>query len=134
MTATVRGLDNVGVAVRDLDRAIAFYCDQLQLELVYRDDVSHSAGVSTGTSQLYVFQTTGADGPRRTAEYAGNPAGLDHLSFAVDDVDAAYRELQQRGVSFFMEPNDADWGARVCGCFDPEGTPVYFLKWAEASN
>lgn len=125
-----QGLDNVGVAVRDLDRSLAFYCDQLRLELAYRDDDSRSAGVNTGTAALYVFESKGPDGPRRTAEYFGNATGVDHLSFAVDDVDAAYRELQGRGVSFFMEPNDADWGARVCGCADPDGTPVYFLKWA----
>jgi glyoxylase I family protein len=131
MVATLaRGLDNVGVAVRDLDRSLAFYCDQLGLELVYRDDASRSAGVNTGTSSLYIFETTGQEGPRRTAAYAGNPIGVDHLSFAVDDVDAAYREFQQRGISFFVEPNDADWGARVCGCLDPNGIPVYFLRWA----
>jgi catechol 2,3-dioxygenase-like lactoylglutathione lyase family enzyme len=128
----VQGLDNVGVAVRDLEQALAFFCDQLQLELAYRDDASRSAGVNTGTSSLYVFETSGPDGPQRTADYTGNPTGVDHLSFAVDDVDATYRELQERGVTFFMEPNDADWGARVCGCSGPGGTPVYFLKWAEA--
>jgi glyoxylase I family protein len=131
MGAIVQGLDNVGVAVRDLDRSLAFYCDQLQLELAYRDDASRSAGVSTGSSSLYVFETQGPDGPKRSANYTRNPTGVDHLSFAVDDVDAAYRELRERGVNFFMEPNDAEWGARVCGCVDPNGTPVYFLKWAE---
>jgi len=123
-----RGLDNVGVAVRNLDRSLAFYCDQLQLDLAYRDDASRSAGVNTGSSSLYLFETTGPEGPRRGAEYTGNPSGVDHLSFAVDDVDAAYHELRRRGVNFFMEPRDADWGARVCGCTDPDGIPIYLLK------
>lgn len=126
----MRGLDNVGVAVRDLDRSLAFYGDQLQLEIAYRDDGSRSAGLNTGSSSLYFFETAGLDGPRRTPEYVRNPIGIDHLSFAVDDVDAVYLKLRMRGVEFFMEPHDADWGAGVCGCFDPDAIPVYFLMWA----
>ena len=130
MEKVVRGLDNVGIAVRDLDRSLAFYCEQLQLELAYRDDASRSAGIYTGSSTVFVFETGGADGPRRTGAYATSATGIDHLSFAVEDVDVAYAALRQRGVDFFLEPEDADWGARVCGCLDPNAIPIYFLRWA----
>jgi predicted enzyme related to lactoylglutathione lyase len=86
---------------------------------------------TSGGAKLYVFQTSGPGGTPRSEEYTINPTGLDHLSFAVDDVDTTHRELSGRGVEFFMDPVDAEWGARVCGCHDPDGTPVYFLKWNE---
>jgi catechol 2,3-dioxygenase-like lactoylglutathione lyase family enzyme len=131
MTEVARGLDNVGVAVRDLDASLRFYHDAVGLPVADRDDASRAASLSAGGAQLYVFETSGPGGTRRTGDYTRNPTGLDHLSFAVDDVDATHRQLSGRGVEFFMDPVDAEWGARVCACHDPDGTPVYFLRWNE---
>jgi catechol 2,3-dioxygenase-like lactoylglutathione lyase family enzyme len=32
--------------------------------------------------------------------------GYDHLGLQVEDVDAAYQDLSNRGFTFFMEPKD----------------------------
>jgi catechol 2,3-dioxygenase-like lactoylglutathione lyase family enzyme len=123
-------LDNVGVVTEDLDASLAFYTRALGFELIERDHELGQACVRLGGTVLFLLATTGGPGPVRTADPAANPAGVDHLSFATADVDATYRALTGLGVEFFLPPHDADWGARVCGCRDPAGTPIYFLRWA----
>ena len=125
----IQGIDNVGVAVTQLERSIEFYG---RLGFEKGDDFPGMKGctVSAGSAVLFLFQTEQTDPPvKRDDSLVGNPPGLDHLSFAVDDVDATYRELSARGVAFLGEPADQDWGARLVGLKDPDGNVLYFLKY-----
>ena len=37
--------------------------------------------------------------------------------------------LTERGVRFSEPPQDGDWGARFCEYQDPNGVPIYFMRW-----
>ena len=58
----------------------------------------------------------------------GNPPGVDHISFAVADVDAMYATLQAAGVALGGPPEDQPWGARMIGLKDPDGNNLYLLQ------
>ena len=83
----IKRLDNIGIAVSDIRRAIAFYTDVLGLE----GQAGESDGsVTVGDLSFYVFQTNKAPAPvGRTADYMNNPVGLDHLAFEVADIEQA---------------------------------------------
>jgi catechol 2,3-dioxygenase-like lactoylglutathione lyase family enzyme len=123
-------LDNLGVVTENLDASLDFYVRLLGFEEVSHDQERGEASVRLAGTVLYLLAGNGGPGPERSPDPAANPAGVDHISFAVTDVDEAYRSLSARGVGFFLPPQDADWGARVCGCLDPAGVPIYFLRWA----
>jgi uncharacterized glyoxalase superfamily protein PhnB len=57
-----------------------------------------------------------------------NPPGIDHISFAVADVDALYVKLCNAGVVFAGPPEDQSWGARMVGLKDPDGNNLYLLQ------
>lgn len=118
-------LDNVGVAVRDVAGARRFYADQLGLAV---DGEGDSFAVNAGGTSFYVFRAGPADRVRAVdPELQASGAGFDHLSFAVDDVDATYEDLVARGVRFLAPPRSRDdWGLRVAPFVDPEGN-LYFL-------
>jgi methylmalonyl-CoA/ethylmalonyl-CoA epimerase len=59
----------------------------------------------------------------------GNPPGIDHISFLVDDVDALHASFTGNGVDAGPPPSDQDWGARAFGLTDPDGNNLYFLRW-----
>lgn len=122
-------LDNVGVVTRDLDASVDFYTRLLGFEVISQDRQLGRAAIQLQGTVLYLLSTTSADQVERSADPAENAAGLDHLSFATPDVDETHRALARMGVEFFLLPQDAGWGARVCGCRDPSGTPIYFLRW-----
>jgi methylmalonyl-CoA/ethylmalonyl-CoA epimerase len=110
-------LDHIGIAVRDLAAALAFYRDALGLEVEGTEEVG---------SQGVRVHFLPAGGPRRelleaAAEaspvarfLASRGTGLHHLTFRVDDIHAALAELKARGVRLVDEaPRPGAEGALV---------------------
>ena len=85
---TLKRLDNIGVAVTDLQRAHAFYHDVLGMDGDAPPPDAEGFSVRLGDVALYVFRTSAGGDPGRTENYTQNPPGLDHLSFEVADFDA----------------------------------------------
>jgi catechol 2,3-dioxygenase-like lactoylglutathione lyase family enzyme len=127
----LKGIDNVGVAVTDLNRSVAFY---EKLGFVrgqdYEADV-RGCSLTCGSAVIFLFQTKQAtpQAVQREPTLAQNPPGLDHISFLVEDVNKLYTELKAKGVVFPGEPADQDWGARLVGLKDPDGTNLYLLQY-----
>ena len=128
---SIKGIDNVGIAVRDLDAVAGFFEHTVGLD-VARDDEGQprSASVQTGDRYLYVFETGAGRAPmHRGGDLVTNSPGLDHVSFAVADVDEAYGLLRGRGVPFEGEPETVDaWGIRLVRFRDPEGNGYYLVQ------
>lgn len=85
----VNGLRQVAQHVEDLDRAVAFYRDVLQLELIARFDPPGIAFFRLGSTRLLLE--------------AGAPSAL--LYLAVDDVAATTARLRAAGVTIESEPH-----------------------------
>lgn len=48
-----------------------------------------------------------------------------HRFFEVDDVDVAYQQLRDKGITFVTEPLDRpDWGIRTAHFRDPDGNLI----------
>lgn len=127
----VIGIDNIGVAVRDARTVGAFFAEKLGLEVSYDLEADPpSATVQVGDRYLYLFQTRStATGAERSGNLVANPPGLDHISFTVSDVDAAYRQLSERGLTFAGEPETIEeWGLRLAGFNDPEGNSYFLVR------
>ncbi len=99
----VNGLRQVAQHVDDLDRAVAFYRDVLQLELIARFDPPGIAFFRLGSTRLLLE--------------AGAPSAL--LYLAVDGVAETTERLRAAGVTIESEPHvifvDTD------GQFGPDG-------------
>ncbi len=123
----LKRLDNVGIAVRDIRRAMAFYTETLGL--VGQADESDGL-VTLGDVSLYLFQTRApeAAAPQRTADLYNNPLGIDHVAFEVDDIEQAAQQLEAAGV-VFPGPAVGEPGAfRYRGFADPDGTMLYIVQ------
>ncbi|MFQ5398229.1 MAG: VOC family protein [Anaerolineae bacterium] len=128
----IKGIDNVGISVSDLGRAIAFY-ERLGFtkEYDYEADVTGCA-MATGSAVLFLFQTKRADAQpvQRSDNLGQNPPGIDHISFLVGNVDRAYADLTAKGVAFLGEPADLpEAGIRLAGVKDPDGNVLYLLQY-----
>lgn len=123
--AMFEALDNIGVAVSDVPRAIAFYTEVLGFP---GEGTEEEGTVQLGGSYLYLFKTATAPAtPGRDADLAGNPVGVDHLSFRVPDFDAAVAELQRRGVEFVAPTTGEPGSFRYRPFRDPDGTMLYVV-------
>jgi len=110
-------LDHIGIAVRDLDTALAFYRDALGLEVEASEEVSaervRAHFLPVGESTLELLEATAADSPiARYLEKRG--PGIHHITLRVDDIRAALAQLKTRGVRFINEePRPGAEGALV---------------------
>ncbi len=110
-------LDHIGIAVADLEAALAFYRDALGLEIQPAEDVPsqkvrvHFAPV--GESSLELLEATAEDSPIARFIAKRGP-GIHHLTLRVDDLGAALAELRARGVRLIDEsPRRGAEGALV---------------------
>jgi len=122
----ILGIDNVGLAVRDLERSVAFY-----QTLGFRKTFQNERGstMTAGSTKLFLFPAADREVALRAITLEANPPGIDHLSFLVDDVDRTYTELTGHGVSFLASPADQSWGARTAVLRDPDGNNMGLLTW-----
>jgi LAO/AO transport system kinase len=99
-------LDHVGIAVADLEQALAFYRDALGLDIEPPEDVPsqrvRAYFVPAGGAALELLQGTSDDSP--IAKYiAKRGPGLHHLTLRVADIQAVLHRLKDRGVRLIDE-------------------------------
>ena len=99
-------LDHVGIAVSDLDQALAFYRDALGLSLDEPEEVAtqrvRAHFMPAGGSALELLEATTEDSP--IAKYvAKRGPGLHHITLRVDDIVATLARLKAHGVRLIDE-------------------------------
>ena len=99
-------LDHVGIAVGDINAALAFYRDALGLEIEAPEDVAtqrvRAHVIPTGESAIELLEATAPDSPIARFLQKRGP-GLHHITLRVDDIHAALTHLRARGVRLIDE-------------------------------
>ena len=110
-------IDHVGIAVSDLDAAITLYDQSYAMELVHRETVDEQGVeavlLDVGDGHVELLAPLGPDTP--VGKYmAKNGAGLHHVAYAVDDIDAALKNIAVAGIRLIdSEPRTGIRDSRV---------------------
>ncbi|SFR12090.1 methylmalonyl-CoA epimerase [Lentzea waywayandensis] len=106
----VTAIDHVGIAVPDLDVAIAFYRDNFGLEVAHeevneeqgvREAMLHAPGDHDGTA-IQLLAPLNEDST--IAKFIGRSGpGLQQLAYRVSDVDVAADALRAKGLRLLYE-------------------------------
>ena len=110
-------LDHVGIAVADVDKALAFYRDALGLEVDAPEEVRsqrvRAHFMPVGQSALELLEATAPDSPIAKFVDKRGP-GIHHVTLRVDDIRSALDHLKARGVRLVdEEPRPGAEGAQV---------------------
>ena len=120
-------IDHLGIAVRSIGDALAFYRDALGLELkgteTVEDQGVNVALLPVGESRIELLEPVSADSPVGRF-IAKRGEGLHHICYEVSDLTSKLEELKLRGVRVLE-------GYPRPGA---EGNPVAFLHPASASG
>jgi methylmalonyl-CoA epimerase len=110
-------LDHVGIAVQDLDKALAFYRDALGLHVEGTEDVAtqrvRAHFIAAGGPTLELLEATADDSA--IARYIDKRGpGIHHITLRVDDIAAALEQLKSRDVRLVdQQPRPGAEGAMV---------------------
>ena len=135
-------LFHVGLTVKNLERSLAFYRDVVGMKEGERLAVKSKAFdtlTNNPGAQLKVAHLTAGPFMLQLIEYAAaggitldlhhNNVGSPHMSFYVPDIEAKYREVQQRGeVKITSGLVQIAPTMRSFYTEDPDGVPVEFLQ------
>lgn len=112
-------IDHVGVAVADLDEAIALYRDTFGIVSVH-EEVNQDQGVreamlavGDGSTQIQLLAPLSQDST--IAKFLDrNGPGVQQVAYTVEDIDAASATLRERGLRLlYDEPRRGTAGSRV---------------------
>jgi methylmalonyl-CoA/ethylmalonyl-CoA epimerase len=113
----VRGIHHLGVAVADLDEAVATYERLLGATVESRemlpDQGVSAASVLVGGDRIELLEPTGDDTPVGRFMARRGP-GMHHVAYEVGDVAAALRELRSAGAELIDEqPRRGLYGMQI---------------------
>jgi methylmalonyl-CoA/ethylmalonyl-CoA epimerase len=118
-------VDHVGIAVRDLDAAIAFYERAFGVVLSHRERVEEQgveeAMFRVGESWIQLLQPLGDDTP--VGKFiAKRGEGIHHVGYGVGDLRTTLKHLKAEGVPLIdAEPRAGSRGSQVA-FVHPKGT------------
>lgn len=109
-------INHIGIAVTELDPALAHYSKQFEIELVHREQLDgaiDAALVSAGEDRLELVAPLIDDTPLGRFISKRGP-GLHHIAYEVEDIDAVLATLRERAVKLVDEiPRPGIGGSRI---------------------
>jgi len=112
---------HTSITVKDLEESITFYCEVMGLEFLHRREISKNKAViaflrdAESGAQIELTFWKEKDDWNEGDE-------LDHIAFAVRDMDEAVRKFKERKVEIAMEPYSLNGSTtRIAFIKDPNG-------------
>jgi glyoxylase I family protein len=115
------GLEHTAIASPDPAALAQWYVDTLGFHINYRYDAFFFVKASNGT-MLEIVPSEGAAAPQKLKD-----PGIRHLAIAVEDFDAAYKQLREAGVQFLSEPY-VNQGNRLVFFTDRDGNFLHLIE------
>lgn len=112
----------VRIFVDDFNTACDFYGNTLGLPSRNRNDEIGWAEFDVGGASLGIEQA--APGEEESADLVGRFVGV---SLQVNDIDAVYERLVEKGVRFTGPPVKQPWGGTLAHFDDPAGNTLTLL-------
>jgi glyoxylase I family protein len=117
----IQGIEHTAIAAANAAALADWYVDVLGFEVNYRSANAIFVKAPNGT----MIEIIHAEGDRPSN--AMKTPGIRHMALTVTDFDGAYRQLQDKKVSFLGEPQESK-GTRVVFFADPEGNILHLLQ------
>ena len=106
MRCVFNRIDHIGIAVEDIDAALALYERDYEMTLVHREAVTEqgvdAALLDVGENHVELLGPLGPDTPVGKFLAKKGP-GIHHVAYQVDDIEAALKSLRDSGMKLIDE-------------------------------
>lgn len=133
----IKGIEHIGIAVKDLKTSIAFYESVLGLKCYSVEEVEdqkvRTAFFKIGGIKIELLESTDPEGPiGKFIEKKGE--GVHHIAFAVENIEQALRETEEKGVQLIdKNPRRGAEGLHI-GFLHPKSTFGVLTEFCEDKN
>ena len=130
----VTKLDHIGIAVKNMDEALAFYRDTLGLSSVGEEVIDEQkvkvAFLPLGDTELELLESTSPDGPvAKFIEKRGE--GIQHIALRVENIEEALKELKEKGFRLIDQQPRYGAGNAKIAFLHPKATGGILLEISE---
>ena len=116
-----QGLEHTAIASPNPEKLANWYAANLEFKINFVYDGNYFVRAQNG-SMMEIIPSAGERGPNDFRD-----PGLRHLAIAVDDFDAAHRQLRAQGVNFLGEPFE-NQGNRLVFFTDLDGNLLHLIS------
>jgi len=122
-------LDHVAILVEDLGRSVHFYSKILELPVAKTLETqgTKTVFVNAGSAMISLSEVKGDKANRPSAGL--KDTGFKSVSFRVQNVEEAWRELLRRGVIFTSSPETTEGGYKRADFTDPNGIVLELIQY-----
>jgi methylmalonyl-CoA/ethylmalonyl-CoA epimerase len=112
-------VSHIGIAVKNLEEAVKFYVDALNLEVsgyeIVKEQKAKVAFISCGETRLELLESTSPDGPiGKYLEKNNGRSGIHHIAIEVSNIEEALDEMGKKGYKLIdKEPRGGADGAKI---------------------
>ena len=130
-------LDHIGVAVEDLDAAVALHADRYGLPVVHREVVAEQGVeavlLEAGESHVELLAPLAGDTPVGR-HLARRGPGLHHVAYRVDDVGSELRRLRDAGLRLVDDAPRPGLRENQVAFLHPAGTGGVLTELVQAAD
>ena len=130
----VTKLDHIGIAVKNIEEALAFYRDTLGIPSVGTEVIEEQkvkvAFLPVGDTELELLESTSPDGPvAKFIEKRGE--GIQHIALRVENIEEALKELKDKDfILIDQQPRYGAGNAKIA-FLHPKATGGILLEISE---
>ena len=130
----VTKLDHIGIAVKNMDEALAFYRDTLGISSVGEEVIEEQnvkvAFLPLGDTELELLESTSPDGPvAKFIEKRGE--GIQHIALRVENIEEALNELKEKDFRLIDQQPRYGAGNAKIAFLHPKATGGILLEISE---
>ena len=117
---------NAGIITERLEESKKFYTEKLDFKIVWEADWFVLLSTPNGTDTIS-FLTPNY--PTQVIENFRKPYTGEGIYFTVeiDDVDAYYNKIKEKGIEIVLDIRSEDWGDRHFAVIDPNNIGIDFV-------
>jgi catechol 2,3-dioxygenase-like lactoylglutathione lyase family enzyme len=119
--------NHVHLICRDLEKMIGFFEEAIGAKLVERRKFGTAEGAALDLQGIGLKLRIAREGEETRDNLTQSTYGYDHIGLQVEDVQAAYDDLTERGYSFIMPPTKAA-GAIIAFFKGPENITIELMQ------
>ena len=128
----IKRIEHVAIAVDSLKESIDLFQNTFGIPLEYEEQIGQTRLAMLPVGETYIELLEGQGPESGVTKWIGEKgAGLFHICFEVEDIDAALAELKAKGVRLRDEtPRTGHGGSRIA-FIDPSATGNVLIELAE---